>query len=58
LNFLLFLGTVSFDSLQRWVEDIRAERGDNASVLIVGAKKDIAAQRFQSFLVIYSFFFY
>lgn len=35
----------SFDSLAKWVNDVRMERGDEVIVVIVGNKSDLSAKR-------------
>jgi len=34
----------TFDSLGRWIEDVRCYAGSNASIVLVGTKSDLAGQ--------------
>ena len=35
----------SFSNLQRWIEDVKEERGDEVLIYILGNKTDLEAER-------------
>ena len=43
-----FEGGPSFENVKRWVDDVRAERGTDVIICIVGNKIDLAEKRFSS----------
>jgi len=42
-NYLL--GQTSYNNLSKWIEDARAERGNEVIIVVVGNKIDLEAQR-------------
>ena len=42
---MLLLGTNSFAQVDRWIEDVRAERGQDVVVMLVGNKTDLTDKR-------------
>jgi Ras-related protein Rab-6A len=36
-----FLDVVSFNNLNKWIEDVRNERGNDVIIVIVGNKTDL-----------------
>lgn len=36
---------LSFDGVNRWIDDVRAERGDDVIIVLVGNKTDMAEKR-------------
>ena len=46
-DLLLFLkDRLSFDGVDRWIDDVRAERGDDVIVMLVGNKTDMSEKRY------------
>ena len=44
-NFLLKLDRTSFLNTQRWIDDVRAERGPDVLLCLVGNKTDLSTKR-------------
>jgi len=45
-NLFLFLtGTNSFAQIDHWIEDVRAERGQDVVIMLVGNKTDLTDKR-------------
>ena len=40
-----FIGTNSFEQTDRWIEDVRAERGPEVVIMLVGNKTDLTEKR-------------
>ena len=38
----------SFDNVTKWIEDVRAERGNEVILMLVGNKSDLITQRYVS----------
>jgi len=41
------LGRVSFQNTAKWVDDVRAERGNDVIIVLVGNKTDLNDKRYQ-----------
>ena len=41
----LYKDEKSFSNLQRWIEDVKEERGDEVLIYILGNKTDLEAER-------------
>ena len=42
---IFILGTNSFAQVDRWIEDVRAERGQDVVIMLVGNKTDLTDKR-------------
>jgi GTPase SAR1 family protein len=40
-------GRKTFENVDKWLVDVRSERGDEIVIMIVGNKTDLSEQRFQ-----------
>lgn len=47
ISWSVILDEKSFQNLQRWIEDVREERGDEVLVYILGNKTDLEEARFK-----------
>ena len=43
---LLILDRMSFEQIDRWIDDVRKEKGDNVVIILCGNKTDLADKRF------------
>lgn len=37
---------MSFEQIDRWIDDVRKEKGDNVVIILCGNKTDLADKRF------------
>ena len=44
-SFKLYLGTSSFDQVDRWIMEVRQERGNEVCIIVVGNKNDLGDKR-------------
>ena len=47
LSIPLFADGNSFQQTNKWIEDVRAERGNDVIIMLVGNKTDLADKRLQ-----------
>ena len=47
MNVITSLDTNSFAQVDRWIEDVRGERGDDVIIMLVGNKTDLTDKRYQ-----------
>lgn len=45
LSYFISKDEKSFSNLQRWIEDVKEERGDEVLIYILGNKTDLEAER-------------
>lgn len=50
-DILCFIDRLSFEGVNRWIEDVRNERGEDVIIMLVGNKTDLAEKRFLLMLV-------
>ena len=43
---VLILDRMSFEQIDRWIDDVRKEKGDNVVIILCGNKTDLADKRF------------
>ena len=53
MDFMASLDTNSFAQVDRWIEDVRAERGDDVIIMLVGNKTDLTDKRYYIFFFIF-----
>jgi Ras-related protein Rab-6A len=41
------IGRTSFEAVNRWIDDVRNERGDDVIIVIVGNKTDLSDKRYR-----------
>lgn len=41
----LYLDRPSFEGVNRWIDDVRTERGDDVIIVLVGNKTDLSDRR-------------
>ena len=51
MDFMASLDTNSFAQVDRWIEDVRAERGDDVIIMLVGNKTDLTDKRYYNFFL-------
>lgn len=44
-----FLDTNSFQQTNKWIEDVKAERGNDVIIMLVGNKTDLAEKRYDRY---------
>jgi len=42
----MFVGRISFQNTAKWVDDVRAERGNDVIIVLVGNKTDLNDKRY------------
>jgi Ras-related protein Rab-6A len=47
---LILIGRISFQNTTKWIDDVRAERGNDVIIVLVGNKTDLNDKRYFSIL--------
>ena len=50
MDVITSLDTNSFAQVDRWIEDVRGERGDDVIIMLVGNKTDLTDKRYHNFI--------
>lgn len=51
MDFINSLDTNSFAQVDRWIEDVRSERGGDVIIMLVGNKTDLTDKRYHKFVL-------
>ena len=50
---LYFIDRNSFSNCSKWIDDVRAERGGNVIIVLVGNKTDLAERRYINIYIVF-----